>query len=321
MTQPVAVVLDACPLDQKDMSWKPLRELVSLTLHDHTTPAQLTGRIQQAQIVLTNKVRLSAVHLEQAPGLKFISVLATGYDCVDTAAARARGIIVSNIPHYSTASTAQTTIALMLEITQAVGLHDRSVHDGEWVKSPSYSFWKKPLIELEGKTLVIIGLGAIGSRVAQIACAMGMHIVIAVLPGRPAKSCCPYECVPLDEALARADFVSLHCPLNVQTAKIINARSISLMKPEACLINTARGGLIDEDALAKALHNGTLAGAALDVLGSEPPLPVNPLLQAPRCLITPHISWATLEARRKLLEMTAANIRAFLEGHPIHVIN
>lgn len=321
MTKKIAAVLDSQPLDQGDVTWDALGEIVDLTLYTHTSPSQVISRIQNAQIILTNKVRLTAEHMAQAPRLEFISVLATGYDCVDISAARQRNILVANVPHYSTASTAQITIALMLEITQAVGLHNHAVHEGQWVKSSYYSFWKQPLIELEGKTLVIIGMGAIGTRVAKIALALGMSLCVAELPDRPRRTLDGVESLPFDQALSKADFLSLHCPLTPQTRHLINARTLGLLKPGCFLINTARGGLIDEDALAKALHSDQIAGAALDVLSTEPPIPVNPLLNAPRCIITPHIAWATIEARCKLLQITIDNIRQYLNGTPVHIIN
>ncbi|MDK3161921.1 D-2-hydroxyacid dehydrogenase [Kamptonema cortianum] len=321
MTKPRAVILDTKPLDQDNISWDSLSEWVDLTLHDYTRPAEVAGRIRQAQIVLTNKVRLTAEHMAEAQDLKFISVLATGYDCVDIAGARAKGITVSNVPSYSTASTAQMAIALMLELAQAVGRHSRLVAEGEWVKCPYYSFWRTPLIELEGKTLCIVGLGAIGKRVAQIASALGMNVIVAQLPGRPGRTDCGWPALPIEQAFGEADFLSLHCPLTPETKFLINDKSIAWLKPGCRVVNTARGALIDESALTRALKDGRVAAAAADVLGGEPPVPANPLLHAPNCIVTPHIAWATVEARRKLLEITVENVRRFLQGAPINVVN
>jgi len=319
--KPLAVVLDSYPLDKGDVAWDGIAGLVNLTRHDQTMPSQVIERIQNAEIVLTNKVRIRAEHMAAATHLKYISVLGTGYDCVDPVAARQKGIPVSNVPFYSSASTSQTAIALLLELAQSIGLHDRLVHEGKWASCPYYSFWESPLIELEGKTLCIVGLGAIGGRVAKIAQAMGMEIIVALTSGREPKKDCPYRELPLKEAFQAADFITLHCPLTPQTRSLINTETISYMKKSCRIINNSRGPLIDESALAHALSTGQIAAAAVDVLGTEPPIAANPLLKAPNCIITPHISWATTEARRKLLEITAHNISSFLQGTPVNIVN
>ncbi|MBW3637624.1 MAG: D-2-hydroxyacid dehydrogenase [Armatimonadetes bacterium] len=315
------VVLDARPADVGDMDWSPLRALGELTLHPNTAPDELAARLQSADIVLTNKVALPASAFEAAPNLGLVSVLATGYDVIDLEAARRAGVTVCNVPAYSTASTAQTTVALLLELTQHAGAHDTAVKAGDWTRSPSFSFWNFPLTELDGKTLLVVGLGAIGGRVAAVCEALGMKIIAAQLPGRRSKSDSPYPRLPLDEALPRADVVSLHCPATPETRGLVNGEFLSQLKPSAFLINTARGVLIDEIAVAEALQSGKLAGFAADVLSVEPPPADNPLLSAPNCILTPHIAWASTESRRRLLDVSAKNIEAFLDGRAQNVVS
>ncbi len=316
------VILDAKPLDDGDVDWSVLCELGVLQLHDNTKPQELAARISDAEIVFTNKVKLPREAIESAPHLKMIGVLATGYDVVDTQAAREKNIVVCNVPSYSAAFTAQSTFALLLELSHRTGAHNSAVHDGLWASQPYFSFWNYPLVELDGKTLLVVGLGNIGNRVAKIAAALGMGVLAAQLPGREANfESGEIEYVPLDEGLARADVVSLHCPATPQTRGLVNAEFISKMKPEAFLINVSRGALINESELAGALQEQKIAGYATDVLSSEPPEKDNPLLSAPNCIITPHIAWASPECRRRIIAESAENLRAFLDGAPQNVVN
>ena len=314
------VVLDSRPLDDGDLDWAPLRALGELTLHDNTAPEQVIERIRDAQAVFSNKVEVGAAAMDAAPHVKFIGVLATGYNNVDVAAARQRGVTVCNVPGYGTNFVAQTTLALLLEMCHRAGAHDAAVRAGQWQKTGAFSFWNGPLVELDGKTLVIVGLGAIGRRVARIAEACGMNVVAAQLPGRE-KSDEEFPRLPLDEALAQADVVSLHCPLTPQTREIINAERLRLFKPSALLVNTARGLLVNDEELAAALKNGQIAGYAADVLSQEPPPENHPLLSAPRCIVTPHFSWASREARQRLLDIAVENLRKFLADAPQNVVS
>jgi glycerate dehydrogenase len=315
------VVLDGHALNPGDLSWEPLRALGELQVFDRTSEDQIVERAQDAEIVLTTKTHLSAQILRQLKNTLYIGVLFTGYDVVDVKAARELGITVTNIPTYGTASVAELTFALLLELCHHVALHSEAARAGEWSRSVDFTFWKTPLIELAGKTIGIIGLGRIGRRVTEIALAFELQVIAAdevrsAVPDFPNFRWCE-----IDELLSLADVVSLHCPLLPQTQGIINARSLALMKPSAFLINVSRGPLIIEQDLADALNNGRLAGAAVDVLSSEPPSPDNPLLRAKNCIVTPHIAWATKEARTRLLNTAIANVRAFLDGHPVNVVN
>lgn len=315
------VVLDGFTVNPGDNPWDPLAALGSLTVYDRTPDELVVERAAGAEIVLTNKTRLNRAALSQLPGLRGICVLATGVNVVDLDAARERGIVVCNVPSYSTASVAQHTIALLFELTNAVGLHDQAVHAGEWVRSPDFCFWKQPVSELEGQVLGIVGYGAIGRRVAAIAKNFGMFVIAAKSSRSSHEDDGTVERRPLDALFREADVLSLHCPLTPETDRLIRWERLTTMKPSALLINTARGGLIDEADLAAALERRVIAGAALDVLSSEPPKPDNPLLKAPNCIITPHIAWTSLAARRRLLEVTVDNVRALLAGRPIHVVN
>jgi len=315
------VVLDGYTLNPGDLSWDGLRAIGELEVFDRTADDLILARAGDAEIVLTNKTPLSAQSLGQLKKLRYIGVLATGYDVVDGQAARALDIPVTNIPIYGTASVAQFTFALILELCHPPAIHAAATRAGEWSRCPDFSFWKTPLIELAGKTMGIIGLGRIGRRVAEIAVAMGLRVIGAdevkgAVPDWPGFRWCE-----VDELLAQADIVSLHCPLLPQTRGIINAASLARMKPTALLINTSRGPLVVDQDLADALNSGRLAGAAVDVLSVEPPPLDNPLLRARNCIVTPHIAWATREARTRLLETAVANLRAFLEGHPVNVVN
>ena len=315
------VVLDGHALNPGDLSWEGLRAIGELQVFDRTTENEIVARAHDAEIVLTNKTRVSAETLRQLRGTRYIGVLATGYDPVDVRAARELGINVTNVPTYGTASVAQLTFALLFELCYHVGLHSEATRAGEWSRSEDFSFWKTPLIELAGKTIGIVGMGRIGQRVAELAVAFEMRVVAADEIKRPVPAWPGFQWYEVDELLAHSDVVSLHCPLMPQTQGIINARSLAKMKPSAFLINTSRGPLIVEQALADALNSGRIAGAGLDVLSSEPPAPDNPLLRAKNCIVTPHIAWATKEARTRLLEAAVANLRAFLDGHPINVVN
>jgi len=313
MTAPLRlVVLDGHTLNPGDLSWEPLAQLGALTVHPRTAAGDILDRSREAAIILTNKVPLSAETLAQLPALRFIGVLATGHNIVDSAAARARGIPVSNVPAYGTHSVAQHVFALLLELTQRTGHHARTVHDGRWAASPDWCYWDGSLLELAGLTLGIVGAGRIGQAVGKIGEAFGMKVRYATrAAGRAA----------LESVLRESDVVSLHCPLTPDTRHLLNATTLGWMKPTAFLINTGRGPLIDEAALAAALRAGKLAGAGLDVLSTEPPAADNPLLAAPRCLITPHLAWATTAARRRLMNVTIENVRAFIAGTPQNVVN
>jgi glycerate dehydrogenase len=315
-----AVVLDGYTLNPGDNPWSGLEALADLQVHDRTAADAVIERAIDADIVLTNKTRLTAQIIGQLPRLRFVAVLATGYDVVDVGAARARGIPVSNVPEYGTESVAQLVFALLLELAQHVALHDAAVHAGEWTRAADFSFWKAPLVELAGLTMGIVGFGRIGRRVGGIADALGMRVIAA--RGAP-RDVPPFlvTWTDLPALFAAADVVSLHCPLTPDNAGFVNAALLQRMRPTAYLVNTARGGLVDEGDLAAVLNAGGIAGAAVDVVSAEPIRPDNPLLTARNCLITPHIAWATLAARRRLMAATVQNVEAFLAGRPINVVN
>lgn len=315
------VVLDGYALNPGDLDWGCLEQFGNVTVYDRTdTEAEAIARIGDAQIILTNKVPITDSLLDACPSIRLICEQATGYNNIDCTAARIRSIPVCNVPSYSTDSVAQLTFALLLEICHNVGLHSTQVHQGMWCDSPIFCFWSAPLTELKGKTLGIIGLGRIGRAVARIATAFGME-VIAYSRSRRAE-CTPLaQYVELDELLSRSDVISLHCPLFPETEKLINEETLSRMKDGAILLNTSRGGLIDEAAVTQALTSGKLRAAGLDVVSVEPMRQDNPLLTAPNCFITPHIAWAPLEARSRLMSILVENIRAFLNGSPKNVVN
>ena len=313
------VVLDGHTLNPGDLSWDELRALAPCDLYPRTPPAQLHARAKYADLLITNKCPVRGEHLAELPKLKYIGVTATGYNVVDIEAARERGIIVTNVPTYGTRSVAQMTFALLLELTQQVGHHSRRVADGAWVASADWSFRERPLIELEDLTIGIVGFGRIGRAVADLARAFGMAVQVATR-SQPADLPAGMRVVSFDELFRTSDVVTLHCPLTPETTQLVNAERLALMKPSAFLLNTSRGPLIDEAALADALNTGRLAGAALDVLSSEPPAEGNPLLRAKNCLITPHIAWATRAARSRLMRIAVGNVRAFLAGHPVNVV-
>lgn len=314
------VVLDGFTMNPGDLEWQALASLGELAVFERTPAESIVPRAAGAAVVLTNKTPLDGETIRALPTLRFIGVLATGYNVVDLDAARARGIPVSNVPAYSTRSVQQMTIALLLELTQKCGAHDRAVKEGAWSGCEDFMFQFGPLTELEGLTFGVYGFGTIGRAVAQTALSFGMRVVAASRT-RPAVLPEGVEWVTAEELFRQADVVSLHCPLTPETAKVIGPKTLAWMKPTALLINTSRGGLVDEAALARALNEGRLAGAGVDVLSTEPPDPANPLLGAKNCVVTPHCAWATRAARQRLLDITVANVKAFQAGSPIHVVN
>jgi glycerate dehydrogenase len=310
------VVLDGYTNNPGDISWGPIESVGSLTVHERTPPGEIVARAADADVVLTNKAVVGRDEIEALPNLKYIGVLATGYNCVDTVAARERGIPVCNVPEYSTPNVVQATFALLLELTNHVGHHAQTVRAGRWSACPDFCYWDGDLVELAGLTLGIVGYGRIGQSMAAVGRAFGMKI----LAHRRNPGSDP-ECVDLETLLRESDVVSLHCPLTPDTKELIDTRRIELMKPTAFLLNTARGALVNEADLAAALNAGRLAGAGLDVLTVEPPPASNPLLKAKNCIITPHIAWATRNARQRLIEITAANLQAFAAGTPRNMVN
>ena len=308
--------LDGYSLNPGDLDWSPVERLGDVTLFDRTPADKIVERAADADIVLTNKVPFSADTLRQLPRLRFICVLATGYNIIDTEAAARQGVAVANIPAYSTMSVAQMAFAHILNITNHVASYAREVADGKWTNCPDFCFWDSSLTELAGKTMGIVGLGNTGMATARIAIAMGMKVVAMTSKSADTlpEGITP---APLDDVLASADVVSLHCPLTPSTRHLINAASIAKMKPSAILINTGRGPLVDEQAVADALNNGRLAAFGADVLSQEPPRGDNPLLSARNCFLTPHIAWATLEARTRLMSTATENVRQFIAGEPV----
>jgi len=314
------VVLDGYTLNPGDLSWQGLQRLGTCEIYDRTPSELLVARAAVAEIVLTNKTVLSRQAIEQLPKLRYIGVLATGYNIVDIEAAGRRNIPVTNVPTYGTRSVAQMVFAHLLNLAQHVGHHARGVAEGRWSAGKDFCYWDYPLVELDGLTMGIVGLGRIGRATAALARAFGMNVLAcdaAALPDVPDG----VAMVGLDELFRRSDVVSLHCPLSTETENLVNARRLALMKPTAMLINTSRGPLVDENALAEGLGSGRLAGAGLDVLGSEPPKADNPLLKAKNCSITPHLAWATKAARARLLETVVENVKTFLAGRPQNVVN
>lgn len=309
-------ILDGYSLNPGDLDWSPVERLGDVTLFDRTPADKIVERAADADIVLTNKVPFSADTLRQLPRLRFICVLATGYNIIDTEAAARQGVVVANIPAYSTMSVAQMAFAHILNITNHVASYAREVADGKWTNCPDFCFWDSALTELAGKTMGIVGLGNTGMATARIAVAMGMKVVAMTSKSADTlpEGITP---APLDDVLASADVVSLHCPLTPSTRHIINAASIAKMKPSAILINTGRGPLVDEQAVADALNGGRLAAFGADVLSQEPPRGDNPLLSARNCFLTPHIAWATLEARTRLMSTATENVRQFIAGETV----
>jgi glycerate dehydrogenase len=314
------VVLDGYTLNPGDLSWEELEELGSCSVYERTDAELTVERAKDAEIVLTNKTVLSAAVIEQLEQLRYIGVLATGYNVVDVEAARKRGVAVTNVPAYGTESVAQMVFAHLLNLTQHVGHHSKSVRDGRWSECPDFCYWERPLIELEGLTMGVIGLGRIGKAVARLARAFGMELIgyDVVRPSDLPEGC---RMVGLEDVFRLGDVVSLHCPLTAETERLVNKERLGSMKRTAFLINTSRGPLVDETALAEALDDGEIAGAGLDVVGTEPPAAENPLLKAKNCYITPHIAWATRAARERLFRAAVENVAAFLDGRPQNVVN
>jgi len=319
------VILDGSAANPGDLSWEPFEKFGEVAAYDTTSPSQLLQRLSDADIAITNKTVFDASALSALPSLKYIGVLATGYNVVDLKAARAHGITVTNVPEYATAATAQMTIALLLELADKVAIHDAAVHAGEWCRSPQFCFFKSPLTELEGKTLHIVGFGKIGSRVASIAAALGMKVTAT--PHRLTSEKLTSDngsvvtALPLLQGLENADAVSLHCPLTEETSGLINSDTLKSFKPGSFLINCARGPVVNEASVASALESGMLGGYAADVVSAEPMLESNPLLKAPNCVLTPHIAWAPVETRARLIDMAASNVEAWIAGDPINVVN
>ncbi|HTX39775.1 MAG TPA: D-2-hydroxyacid dehydrogenase [Bryobacteraceae bacterium] len=313
-------VLDGYCLNPGDLSWEALREIGELEVFDRTRPEQVAERAAGAEIAFTNKTIVSAEALVQLPSLRYIGVLATGYNIVDVEAAHRQGIVVTNIPTYGTASVAQFVFALLLELCHNVKLHADAVRAGEWTRCPDFSFWKTPLIELAGKTMGIVGFGRIGRHTARIADALDMRVMASDTYHGEEPDYPGFRWGSVEEVLRESDAVSLHAPLFPETRGMINAASLKLMKPSAFLINTSRGPLVVDQDLADALNAGRLAGAGVDVLSIEPPPAGNPLLTARNCLVTPHIAWATKEARARLMKLAVENLTSFLAGQPKNVI-
>jgi glycerate dehydrogenase len=314
------VILDSRPLTQDNAAWEPLKAVADVEVYEHSSEQQAQLRARDAAVLITNRVPVTADLIEQAPALRLIAVSFTGYDLVDVVAAHRKNIVVANVPEYGTNSVAQLVFALLLELCHHVGLHAEAVRAGEWTRSKSFSFWKTPLIELAGKTMGVVGFGRIGRDVGELAHAFGMAVLAfdRVRSAPPAYH--PFAWADLDDLFQRADVISLNCPLTAETAGLVNDRRLRLVKPGAFLLNASRGGLIVEADLAEALSEGRLAGAAVDVVSREPIRPDNPLLGARNCLITPHIAWATQEARQRLLATTIANVVNFLNGRPTNVV-
>ncbi|WP_418945619.1 D-2-hydroxyacid dehydrogenase [Phocaeicola coprocola] len=311
------VVLDAYTLNPGERRWEELEELGEVVVHDRTAQLDVVRRAKDAEVVLTNKTILDGFILNLLPKLKYIGILATGYNVVDLDVARQRGIVVTNIPAYSTQSVAQMAIAHLLNITQRVAHYAHEVHNGVWSAQPDFCYWNTPLIELAGKKIGIVGFGNTGQATAQIAEALGMEVW--VYTSKPKKSLPKkYQKVTLNELFSACDVVSLHCPLTAENKEMVNSFRLSLMKQGAILINTSRGGLIDEKALEQALLSGKLLGAGLDVLSSEPVPNGNPLLKLKNCFITPHIAWATRESRMRLMNQAVENLKAWMEGRTIN---
>ena len=313
------VILDAECTNPGDLTWAPVEALANCTMHARTAPADILARTGDADAVLLNKAVVDANTLEQAPNLKYVGIMATGWNTVDLAVAKRRGVVVTNVPGYSTASVAQHAFALLLELTNAVGAHSADARAGGWAGHADYSYRLTRQVELDGLTMGIVGYGQIGAATARIARAFGMQVLANRRDtGAPLPEGVAYA--TLDEIFERSDVVSLHCPLTEETRGLVNARRLAQMKASAFLINSSRGPLIVEEDLAAALRDGRLAGAAVDVLSTEPPAADNPLLHAPRCMVTPHIAWATDAARKRLIQIVADNIRAFLDGAPVNCV-
>ncbi len=314
------VVLDGYALNPGDLFWNALEAFGQVTVHDYTSDDQIIERIRYATIALTNKTPLPAHVLQEAEHLQYIGVMATGYDVVDVHYAHQHGIVVTNVPAYSTFSVAQMTFALLLEICHRVGHHDHEVHKGRWSANRDFCFWDYPGIELKDKTIGVVGFGQIGSTVAQLAHLFGMK-VIAYTRNPSSKEAPEYvSFVTIEDLFATSDIISFHIPAHADTVHMVNSTSIATMKPQVILINTARGALFNEEAVAEALQSGHIQAVGIDVMEFEPPSEHNPLLKAPNCIITPHIAWGTTEARIRCLEVSIANVESFISGNTKHVV-
>jgi len=315
------VVLDGYTENPGDLSWSGLEAFGALTVHDRTAAGDIVSRIGDADIVFTNKTPLSAETLSACPNIKYIGVLATGYNVVDTQTAKEKGIVVTNIPTYGTAAVGQFAIALLLEICHHIGHHDKAVREGRWESCPDFCFWDHPLIELDGKTMGIIGYGRIGQSTGRIAQALGMKVLAYDAHQNPALVSDTMRYAELEELFARSDVISLHCPLFPETEGIINKDTIARMKDGVIILNNSRGPLIEEQDLADALNSGKVYAAGLDVVSSEPIKSSNPLLKAKNCIITPHISWAPRESRKRLMDIAVDNLAQYKNGNPVNVVN
>lgn len=315
------VVLDGYTLNPGDISWDGISKFGDLKVYDRTPEDKIVERAADAEIVLTNKTPLREQVLKELTNLKYIGVLATGYNVVDVDYAKTNDVVVANVPGYGTASVVQMTMALLLELCLHVQEHSDSVRNGDWASSPDFCYWKFPLVELAGKTMGIIGFGDIGSRVADVATSFGMNIIGSSRTQTDQSARKNFRWAEVPELLKESDVVSIHCPLFPETKGLINAESLKTMKPSAFLLNTSRGPIVVDEDLASALNNGIIAGAGIDVLSVEPPSAGNPLFKAKNCIITPHIAWATKEARTRLMEIAETNLASFLKGNAVNVVN
>jgi glycerate dehydrogenase len=314
------VVLDGYSLNPGDLSWEELKTLENCIVYDRTAEDAVVERVAEAEIILTNKTVLTRQMIEKLPKLKYVGVLATGFNVVDLKATLERGILVTNVPGYSTSSVAQMVFALLLELTRQVAHHSRSVREGFWTRCQDFCYWEKPQIEMNGLAMGIVGFGQVGRAVAKLASAFGMQVLVNTRHPDPCAAA-EVEFLDLDTLFRRSDVVSLHCPLTPETKGLVNKERLAMMKPTSYLINTARGALVEEEALAEALNEERIGGTGLDVLSEEPPPAANPLFCAKNCFITPHIAWATRAARERLMSIAVANVRAFLAGRPQNVVN
>jgi len=315
------VVLDGYALNPGDLSWENMKQLGDLTVYERTAADQVYERAKEADIIFTNKTPVPAEVISKLSSLKYIGVLATGYNIVDAEAAKQKGVVVTNVPGYGTASVVQLTIALLLELCLRVQRHSDAVMDGKWARSRDWSFWDYPLVELSGKTIGIIGFGNIGRGVADIAASFGMNVIAQSRTQTDQSQRENFRWVSIPELFEAADVISIHCPLTQETKGLINCDSLTKMKRSAFLLNTSRGPIIIDEDLADALNNDIIAGAGIDVLSAEPPPADNPLFKAKNCIITPHMAWATKESRTRLMTSVVNNLAAFLAGNPVNVVN
>ena len=315
------VVLDGYTLNPGDISWEALKNLGEVVIYDRTPPDKILERSMEADVLLSNKTPVAETVINQLPNLKYIGVLATGYNVIDVEAAKKKGVVISNVPGYGTASVVQLTFALLLELTQHVQRHSDSVMAGDWARAVDFCYWNSPLVELAGKTIGIIGFGNIGQKVGDVATAFGMDIIGNSRTRTDQSHRKDFRWADIPELLEQSDVVSIHCPLFPETKGLINTENLKRMKRSAFLLNTSRGPIVVDDDLADALNNNIIAGAGIDVLSVEPPQADNPLFKAKNCIITPHIAWATKEARTRLMETVVSNLAAFINGSPVNVVN